>query len=252
MSDTSEKKTPTPEGTLAPPSPRAQLRFCLWMLLLLEGFILALLHPTFFGVPAVANVLTVVSQFLKDILWPATAADMDTYKGVVYHVWTSIQSWPIYPVLEPISPWVVPVALVLTYLPQRKKPLLADVAEIAADICRVEPKSGMYPKAVKEANQYHDQMTAKCDNPFVHDPGVWVQILSGPDTKRTYVAHWDEQNELTISGIIEGEICLKLRNGQAYWDTHEGERKVTRGVPIVVKRDNRGNQQVNQCIITWL
>ena len=255
----SEKKDTSPRAPIKRKKWKNKFRSFLWKLFIVELFIFIIGHPEFFGIPFLENFLTNAGTLLRNIFWPVTAEDMNTYKGVIYNICTAVQGLFFFDFLITAASILIPLGLLATYvfpkfqeMNHQAKHSVSNFVKKIISIMQTKSCSGMYARVAQDANNYTKSMIEKCDDPFTNDPGVWIQIFRGTDRNRSYVQHWDESGSMRISGIIEGDIDLVLRNGQAYMDTHQGLRAIQHGTPIVVRRKNRGDQEVNQCVITWL
>lgn len=261
-------------------------RWSLGIFLFLEAVIVLMHFPGFLGVEWLENGLIVLRTFLADLLWPANAADMVTYKGTVYEICTWIQKLPVYEVLVQVIIYLVPVLFVLTFvririlnwrIKQLEKPEKPNAPEHFRRIRNNKGKEPSVPQRPKvkewgvlpafskqeavEANKYCERHRQRCDDPFAADPGIRIQRPAGEigmGESRDFVKPWNANGEIDLTAILRRPVKVKLENGKPYIYTLNQDHQVVRSAVPMISYDPKGftipedEGNVVVCIITWL
>ena len=251
--------------------------------LILEALILLLHFPGFLGMAWFENVLVAVRTFLVNILWPADAAAMDTYKGIIYNVCTWFKELVLFDLLVQVLIYLLPVLTIWGILrikmlrrqkerllnPPPPKPMVEEKEEKGSKHKKVSPP--IFPggwvdplsgEEIRAANDYCDRNREKYaqQNDFDMEPGLRIQYLVGASTRGTdYVIPWDRNGNIDLSAVFGRPTRGELRRGkvQIYTkDQHDCEMLLTnlkRYEPwwMCGDADDDGTAR-EEVVITWL
>ena len=221
-----------------------------WLIfaLLVEGFILLLLNPGFFGPGAFYSTMVTIGSYIDDAMCFRGDQDLGTYRYYIHSMFQWIEGLEIYPFICALLPWVVPGWFGLTILrhfiykfsiayinrPPKKRDRSATMV------------SGLYEAEKKAATERFEQLRVQCNDPFRGDQGIRVQ------GRTDYVKRWDSNNRILLEDVAIGKLHLALRDGQAYLETSDGWIPLQKGVPMVFRYDNRGGETIIQSALIWL
>lgn len=228
-----------------------------WLILplLIEGFITLMLHPSWLGNEWTTKVLTQAGEFFRWLLWPRDPQEVDTYRYQIYQVCTWFMDLPVYPLVKTVVPWALPGWFALTMVSWliTKFRMNHKITRPQINMPKAPKTSGLYADDAKAAMDRYFQAAAMCTDAFEGDQGIRIQqIAENGSHHRDYVVRWNENAQILLTELIEGKLLLVLKNGCAFVDTEEGLFPLQKGVPMVLRRLNRGGETIIQSAITWL
>lgn len=265
-------------------------RITLFVLMVFEAIILLMHFPGFLGVKWLETALVAMRTFLVSILWPASAADMGTYRGTIYEICTWFQKLPVYELLVQVIIYLVPGLFVLTFVririlnwrikrldnpeaqpllrhrrqpqaPKQPKPPKEPKTQKDGKLREWMTESGLTPQEAKEADDYCQMHRDRCDDPFSEDPGLRIQRPTGElgfGESRDYVQPWDENGEIDLTAVLGRPVKVKLEHGKPYTYSKRADGNITRSPSAMRRNDPMGVSVADIegrpviCVITWL
>lgn len=223
--------------------------------LIVEGFILLLLNPSYPGIKWLEVALTAIGGFFTKILWPTFPQDQGTYKETVFNICQWVGGLPLYPLLRFAARWAPPVCFIGTIIR----------GAILRMRIRGTFKASTAPKgtaircaldrgASTDANNYLKEQMDMNRRLFPKVGGIRVQLFNDASyQKRDYIVPWDEKGTVTLKEIInKGDVKVIFRDGRVFMDTASGAFELSPNQPIVFNRTNAGGKILSQSVITWI
>ena len=235
---------------------RASLR--LFILLLVELFVLLLINPGYLGVPWLETILKALAAGCSNVLWPVFPRDEGTYKETIYIVCTWVTNLWFFPLIRFLAVWLLPAWLAgsLTRGYFLQHPLSRD-AKPAKE--RKETRFGKVRCVLDrtkclQANEYLQEQLARNSSFFPPVSGIRIRRPNAVNqVERDVVIPWGQDDTILLEGLGSlPPMKIIRKNGTACLYTHEEDYEMCLNQPIILQHENTHGKVIQDAAIIWI